>query len=56
MLIKNQRFLDPPPASPGSQNGHVLKGFQLKITAFWIPGPPWPAPALKINTFEKDFT
>ena len=43
------------PDQPRLSNLILFKGIQLKIKVFWISGRPWPAPALKINIFQKDF-
>ena len=57
ILIKNRCFFGrrPLPTRPGAQHQYFLKGFQLKITDFSIPGRSRPGPALKIDTFSTDF-
>jgi len=43
------------PETARVQNRYFSKGFQLKIDGFSIPGRSRPDPALKIDTFLKDF-
>ena len=43
------------PETARVQNRYFSKGFQLKIDGFSIPGRSRPGPALKVDTFYKEF-